>query len=86
MGSGDGVATQQQEVVVCRYRLDLEDVAPHPGDARLQLIAGGVRGNGLAHLVVAQRETEARQPFDLTRGPLLRATLARLDDEHISCG
>ncbi|MNG82872.1 hypothetical protein D3C79_415830 [compost metagenome] len=50
VGGGDGVAAQQQEVVVCRHRLDLEDVAPHPGDARLQLIAGGIRGNGLAHL------------------------------------
>ncbi len=35
-----------------------------------------------AEQVAAQRETEARQPFDLTRGPLLRVTLARLDDEH----
>ncbi|MBK5007741.1 non-ribosomal peptide synthetase [Pseudomonas sp. S32] len=32
--------------------------------------------------VTQQRETEARQPFDLTQGPLLRITLARLDDEH----
>ncbi|MGE8372810.1 MAG: amino acid adenylation domain-containing protein, partial [Pseudomonas putida] len=32
--------------------------------------------------VRAEREAEARQPFDLTQGPLLRVTLARLDDEH----
>ncbi|MDM3888926.1 non-ribosomal peptide synthetase [Pseudomonas sp. BCRC 81390] len=31
--------------------------------------------------VAAQREAEACQPFDLTRGPLLRVTLARLGDE-----
>lgn len=31
--------------------------------------------------VAAQREAEACQPFDLTQGPLLRVTLARLDDE-----
>ncbi|MGE8324361.1 MAG: condensation domain-containing protein, partial [Pseudomonas sp.] len=31
--------------------------------------------------VAAQREAEARQPFDLTQGPLLRVTLVRLDDE-----
>ncbi len=34
-----------------------------------------------AEQVCAQREAEARQPFDLTQGPLLRVTLARLDDE-----
>lgn len=34
-----------------------------------------------AEQVSAQREAEARQPFDLTQGPLLRVTLARLDDE-----
>ncbi|MGS7250674.1 non-ribosomal peptide synthetase [Pseudomonas anuradhapurensis] len=31
--------------------------------------------------VIAQREAEACQPFDLTLGPLLRVTLARLGDE-----
>ncbi|QVM93074.1 non-ribosomal peptide synthetase [Pseudomonas entomophila] len=31
--------------------------------------------------VAARREREARQPFDLRVGPLLRVTLARLDDE-----
>ncbi|WP_449434142.1 non-ribosomal peptide synthetase [Pseudomonas putida] len=31
--------------------------------------------------VAAHREEEAQQPFDLTAGPLLRLTLARLDDE-----
>ncbi|WP_129933703.1 MULTISPECIES: non-ribosomal peptide synthetase [unclassified Pseudomonas] len=32
--------------------------------------------------VAALRETEARQPFDLTQGPLLRVTLVRLGDEE----
>ncbi|MFO3723773.1 non-ribosomal peptide synthetase [Pseudomonas sp. HLMP] len=32
--------------------------------------------------VAAQREAQARQPFDLTQGPLLRVTLARLGDEE----
>ncbi|WP_150573659.1 non-ribosomal peptide synthetase, partial [Pseudomonas fluorescens] len=32
--------------------------------------------------VTARREAEAQQPFDLGNGPLLRATLARLDDEQ----
>lgn len=36
--------------------------------------------------VAAQRETEARQPFDLTQGPLLRVTLVRLGTKSISCG
>ena len=31
--------------------------------------------------VAARREAEAQQPFDLVEGPLLRVTLARLDDE-----
>jgi len=31
--------------------------------------------------VAACREAEAQQPFDLCQGPLLRVTLARLDDE-----
>ena len=34
-----------------------------------------------AEQVLACREAEARQPFDLTQGPLLRVTLARLGDE-----
>ncbi|WP_337157029.1 non-ribosomal peptide synthetase [Pseudomonas putida] len=34
-----------------------------------------------AEQVQARREAEARQPFDLGQGPLLRVTLARLDDE-----
>ena len=32
--------------------------------------------------VAARREDEAQQPFDLRQGPLLRVTLARLDDEE----
>ena len=32
--------------------------------------------------VAACREEEAQQPFDLGRGPLLRVTLARLDDDE----
>ncbi|MBV4530693.1 non-ribosomal peptide synthetase [Pseudomonas sp. SWRI107] len=32
--------------------------------------------------VAARREHEARQPFDLRQGPLLRVTLARLGDEE----
>ncbi|MHC6226530.1 non-ribosomal peptide synthetase [Pseudomonas sp. X10] len=32
--------------------------------------------------VTARREAEAQQPFDLQQGPLLRVTLARLDDEQ----
>ena len=32
--------------------------------------------------VAARREQEAQQPFDLRQGPLLRVTLARLDDEQ----
>ncbi|VVP79828.1 Linear gramicidin synthase subunit B [Pseudomonas fluorescens] len=32
--------------------------------------------------VAAHRETQAQQPFDLTLGPLLRVTLARLGDEN----
>ena len=39
LGSGDGVAAQQQEMVICRYCLHLEGVAPHRRDARLQGIA-----------------------------------------------
>ncbi|MDU9405875.1 non-ribosomal peptide synthetase [Pseudomonas sp. zfem004] len=32
--------------------------------------------------VAARREDEAQRPFDLRQGPLLRVTLARLDDEE----
>ncbi|WP_296268632.1 non-ribosomal peptide synthase/polyketide synthase [Pseudomonas sp. UBA6562] len=32
--------------------------------------------------VAAHREAEAQQPFDLRQGPLLRVTLARLDEEQ----
>jgi amino acid adenylation domain-containing protein/non-ribosomal peptide synthase protein (TIGR01720 family) len=35
-----------------------------------------------ADQVAARREQEAQQPFDLRQGPLLRVTLARLDDEQ----
>ncbi|WP_313301522.1 non-ribosomal peptide synthetase [Pseudomonas sp.] len=35
-----------------------------------------------AQHVAARREQEAQQPFDLIQGPLLRVTLARLDDEE----
>ncbi|MFD3212676.1 non-ribosomal peptide synthetase, partial [Pseudomonas sp. LR_7] len=40
-----------------------------------------VEGLGMAE-VGARREHEAQQPFDLREGPLLRVTLARLDDEE----
>lgn len=46
LGGGDGVAAQQQEVVVCRHCLHLEDVAPYAGDARLQRISGCRSGVG----------------------------------------
>ncbi|MNM41130.1 hypothetical protein D3C81_519440 [compost metagenome] len=50
LSGGDGVTAQQQEVVVRGHRLYLEDVAPHSGDACLQVIASGCTGTGFAHL------------------------------------
>jgi amino acid adenylation domain-containing protein len=47
--------------------LDLAELAPEQREAELQLLAN----------------REAQRPFDLERGPLLRATLVRLaDDDH----
>ncbi|MNG96316.1 hypothetical protein D3C79_553780 [compost metagenome] len=46
LSGGDGVAAQQQEVVVRRDRFDLEHFAPDGGDACLQVIADG---GGLLH-------------------------------------
>ncbi|MNO94843.1 hypothetical protein D3C76_864720 [compost metagenome] len=38
LGGRDGVAAQQQEVIVRRHGFDLEHITPHGGDARLQVV------------------------------------------------
>jgi len=50
-------------------------------ELQLELAQLDLHGLGPAQ-VAARREAEAQQPFDLGNGPLLRATLARLDDEQ----
>lgn len=58
--------------------LALQRILPHQPFSLRRL---GLEGQ-TPEQVSAAREAEARQPFDLTQGPLLRVTLARLDDEH----
>ncbi len=51
LGSGDGVAAQQQEVVVRGHGAELELIAPECGDARLQRVVVALGRRALRHCV-----------------------------------
>jgi amino acid adenylation domain-containing protein len=67
-GTRDGKAMQiiAPSLTLTVLELDLRDLSEHEQEARVQQ---------LAHL-------EAQRPFNLSQGPLLRATLLRLDPEE----
>jgi len=95
-GCLDAPALEQSlEEIVRRHEI-LRTVFTTVDGAPMQVVeangAAGLRPVDLGELSPEERETkvlqlatdESRRPFDLTRGPLLRATLYRLDEqEHV---
>ncbi|RMV74440.1 Peptide synthase [Pseudomonas caricapapayae] len=64
----DGVALQRIDTPI-QFHLDAIDISDLPGEERQAR-------------AVAVREEQARRPFDLQNGPLLRVTLLKLDEEE----
>ncbi|UNB65885.1 non-ribosomal peptide synthetase [Pseudomonas syringae pv. helianthi] len=64
----DGVALQRIDTP-SEFHLDAIDISDLPGEERQAR-------------AVAVREEQARRPFDLQNGPLLRVTLLKLDEEE----
>ena len=78
---------QRHEVLRTTLRMNAEGqlvqaVQPHVAFHLASINLAGLEPGQLTARTCSLVEEEIRQPFDLENGPLLRASLIRLDDEH----